>query len=180
MSCRPLEAPGDPRVARPEGVRWPVWAREASSRAANPGRAVGSAAAGAVRAGLCAAGRGLRRRRRRRRGAALAAFKGDAACRLPPGRGRTPPPRRRSALGIPGRAGAARRGVDGAPCGAAAVGRGGASARPLRGRVPAECKADPRDQDSCPRCPSLGQIQGRLASEFPHWANIQLEFEVFR
>lgn len=143
MSCGSLEAAGDPRVARPEGVRWPVSAGEAMSRAANPGLAVGSAAAGAVRAGLCAAGRGLRRRRRRRRGAALAAFKGDAACRLPPGRGRTPPPRRRSAPGIPGRAGAARRGVDGAPCGAAAVERGGASARPLRGRVPVECEADP-------------------------------------
>lgn len=149
MSCGSLEAAGEPRVARPEGVRWPV----AMSRAANPGRAVGRAAAGAVRAGLCSAGRGLRRRRRRRRGAALAAFKGDAACRLPPGRGRTPPPRRRSAPGIPGRAGAARRGVDGAPYGAAAVERGGASARPLRGRVPVECEADPRDLDPRPQRP---------------------------
>jgi hypothetical protein len=152
VSCQSLEAAGDPRVFRREGVRCLVSPGEATSGAANPGRAVGSAAAaGAVRAGLCAAGRGLRRRRRRRRGAALAAFKGDAACRLPPGRGRTPPPRRRSAPGIPGRAGAARRGVDGAPYGAAAVERGGASARPLRGRVPDECEADPRDLDPRPQ-----------------------------
>lgn len=48
----------------------------------------------ASRAQRGAAGRGLWRRRRRwrRRGAALAAFKGDAACRLPPGPGRTPSP----------------------------------------------------------------------------------------
>lgn len=90
----------------------------------------------ASRAQRGSAGRGLwrRRRRRRRRGAALAAFKGDAARRLPPGRGRTPPPRWRGSPGIPERAGAASRGVDGAPGQPRRGGAEGGDSRPQRGR----------------------------------------------
>lgn len=70
----------------------------------------GKKSGGAARAGRSgAAGRGLWRRRRRwrRRGAALAAFKGDAACCLLPAQAEHPPPSaRRGSPGIPERAGA--------------------------------------------------------------------------
>lgn len=61
-------------------------------------------------------------------------YKGDAACRLPPGRGRTPPPRWRGSPGIPERAGAASRGVDGAPGQPRRGGAEGGDSRPQRGR----------------------------------------------
>lgn len=83
---------------------------------------------------------------------------------------------------IPERAGAARRGVDGAPSGAAAVGRGGESARPLRVGSQTQTRVTPTlgDLDLRPQQPKSRADPGSGLLWVPHWAVIQLEFEVFR